>query len=159
MLVVGILVTWSGVGALLLKGWNGTTATWLVLALLAGGAFIGFSCRLLMVGTYVSDHGLRIRTPLRTVAVGWHTILAVRAQKITRTNPNAVQSVVARQVCVDLVDGQTIELPIHGVRRGERRPVRMPDILGAAEFDRLVAELRQLTAHYQTGGAPHATDR
>jgi hypothetical protein len=156
MLVAGILVTGGGVGALLLRGWSGTTAVWLALLLLAGGAFIAFSCRLLMVGAYVSDHGLRVRTPLRTVTVGWHTILAVRTQKIIRAY-NAV--VEARQLCVDLVDGQTVELPIHGVRRGEPRSLRMPDILGAAEFDRLVAELRQLTAHYQTGGVRRATDR
>jgi hypothetical protein len=118
MIVVGMLVTGGGVIAALLGDWDGPTAVWVGLVLLAGGAFIGRSCRLLMVGTYVGGQGLRIRTPLRTLDVGWHTVIAVRAQKIIRANNQIVE---ARQVCIDLADGQTVELPIHGARRGEPR--------------------------------------
>ena len=154
MIVVGVLVTGGGVIAALLEDWDGPTGVWVALVLLAGGAFIGISCRLLMVGTYAGEQGLRIRTPLRTLDVGWPAILAVRTQKVTRANYNAVYALPVRQVCVDLADGQTIELTIHGVQRGESRPVRIPDILAAAEFDRVVAELRHLTAYYRTGGTP-----
>ncbi|MFI7674042.1 PH domain-containing protein [Actinophytocola sp. NPDC049390] len=156
MLVIGVLVTAGGIAAILSRAWNGTAAAWLVIELLIGGAFIGFSCRLLMVGTYVCGHGLRVRTPLRTLTVSWSVVLGVRTQKITRLTSGPLQIVTARQVCVDLVDGQTVELPLQGTLHGERRPWRMSDILSAAEFDRLLAELRH---RHHTQGRRHETNR
>jgi len=151
MLAFGILVTAGGAIVILSRGWSGTTTgIWLVIELLAAGAFIAFACRLLLVGAYVSDKGVRIRTPLRTLAFDWSAVLSVRSQKIIRTVPQPILIVTARQVCFDLTDGQTVELPLYGAMRDAHRPWRMPDIQSAAEFDRVVAELRRLTALHQT---------
>jgi len=151
MLAIGILVTFGGAVAIVWRGWSGTTATWLVLVLLAAGAFVAFGCRLLVVvGAYVRDEGVRIRTPLRTFAFDWSAVLSVRSQKVIRTVADPMLIVTARQVCIDLIDGQTVELPLYGAMRGAHRPWRMPDIQATVEFDRVVAELRHLTALHQT---------
>jgi hypothetical protein len=129
---------------------RGAPVVWLVIGLSAAAAYISLACRLLMVGTYVGAEGLRIRKPLRTLTFGWSEVLSVRSRKVTRTVSSPPQTVTARQVCFDLTDGQTVESPLYGAMRGAGRPWRMPDILPAAEFDRVVAELRHLTAVHQT---------
>lgn len=115
-----------------------------------GGVFVAFTWRLIITGVYVSDGGVRVQGPLRTLSFGWSSVLSVRSQKITRSVSDPVQFVTARQVCIDLVDGQTVELPIQGAMHGAGRPWRMVDVLSEAEFDRLVAELRYLTSVHQT---------
>jgi hypothetical protein len=143
MLTIGLLVAGGGTIAVLAKGWH---AGWLVVGVLVTGLFVAFTCRLLMLGVYVSDTGVRVRTLRRTDSFGWAAVLAVRSRKITRTALESPKFVQVRQVCFDLADGRTIESPIHGMTRGVSRTWRMPDIVSSVEFDRLLAELRHLTA-------------
>lgn len=151
MLVAGVFLALGGVFAVLVQDWSGAATTaGLVVVVLVAGVVVTFTWRLIMTGVYVSDGGLRVRTPLRTLSFGWAAVLSVRSQKITRMVSQPVLIVTARQVCLDLVDGQTVELPIHGVVRGGSRPWRMPDVLPETEFERLLAELRHHTAVYQT---------
>jgi hypothetical protein len=147
LLLVGVFLGVAGVATILTRHWSGTkTVVILAIVALVAAVFVSFTFRLLMVGTYVGDEGVRVRRALRTVQFSWSAVLSVRSQKITRMISGPLLMVTARQACLDLIDGQTIELPIQGVMRGEDRPWRMPDILSAAEFDRLLAELRHLTA-------------
>jgi hypothetical protein len=147
LLAIGVLVLAVGVAVIVVRS---VPVVWLVIVLSAGAAYLAFTCRLLVIGTYVSAEGLRIRRPLRTLAFDWSSVLAVRSQKVTRTASGPPLVVTTRQACVDLTDGQTVELPVYGAMRGARRPWRMPDVLPAGEFDRVLAELRHLTAVHQT---------
>lgn len=148
MLAFGGLTLAVGVTVIVARG---VAVAWLVTALVAGAVYVGVACRVMVIGTYVGAEGLRVRKSLRTLVFPWSTVLSVRSTKVVRTVATPPLAVTARQVCFDLTDGRTVELPLYGVMRGATRPWRMPDLLSAAEFDRVVAELRHLTAvHQQT---------
>jgi len=156
MLVVAVLLGVGGVLVLLSRGWSGTTVGWLLFGTALLGLYFSLSCRLLMLGVCVSDDGVRVRALLRTASFSWDAVLAVRSQRVTVTNPaEQPTSMTARQVCFDLVDGQTVETTVRGTLPGAGRSLWTPAVLSASEFDRVLAQLRHLTSVHHTRGRLH----
>lgn len=97
---------------------------------------------------YITETELLVRGPLRSERFAWREVLAVRVRAISRTSGSAVER--ARQICLDLSDGRTVDLPIQGRTRDYGgRSLLFPDLLNAAEFDRVLANLRDLVAQHR----------
>jgi hypothetical protein len=101
------------------------------------------------VGVYVTDDEMEVRRLFGSQRFAWRDVLAVRVQAISRGNTNRVVER-AREICVDLADGSTVDLGIQGRARGQdRRTIWLPDLLPADQFDRVLAHLRDLVAQHR----------
>jgi hypothetical protein len=151
LLIGTLLLVFAGIllcgflTAAIVKGWF----VWIVLAQLFVVAFAAVAIRVLMIGLFISDTGVKVRTLTSTLKFTWDAVLAVRSRKTVLATGNILWFLDARQVTFDLIDGQTIESPLLGAFPGTGRDTRSLVILSATRYDQVVARLRYMTSLHQ----------